>query len=75
MAAQKGLGMRVVRPYGACDEGALCPYVVQVALATDCMAAPLKGSDDCRLHCGCLAGESQDVDVGQIWRRPSGVQV
>lgn len=40
MAARKGVGMRVVCPYGTCDEGAVYPHAVQVELGTSSMRTP-----------------------------------
>ena len=75
--ARKGVGMRVVRPYGTCDEGAVCSHAVQVALGTDHMKAPQKpfGSDDRHLRCGCPTGESQGSDNGRISTRHPGCRL
>ena len=40
MAFDGRLGMEAPCPYGVCPRGGLCPYAVQVALATDRLKVP-----------------------------------
>lgn len=71
MTKQSASAIRTIRNFGACNEKAWCPLVVQIVLATDYMKAPMDSNHSDGLNFMCLPlvrvrQEDEDHPVGYL---------